>query len=49
MLLPDNIKPELTIYYNGNTSPTIYKYRFDGNTLIIKDATGKDNKFAKVK
>ena len=38
---------KLIILYNGNTKPTIYEYRFEGSTLIIKDDNDKDNKFIK--
>ncbi len=40
---------KLTILYKGNDKPTTYEYRYDGNTLIIKDDKGKDNKFTKEK
>ncbi len=40
---------KLTILYKGNDKPSNYEYRFDGNTLIIKDDKGKDNKFTKEK
>ena len=38
---------KLTILYKGNEKPKTYQYRFDGSTLIIRDDTGKDNKFTK--
>ncbi len=38
---------KITILYKGNDNPKTFKYHFDGNTLIIKDDTGKDNKFTK--
>ena len=38
---------KLTILYNGNDKPTNFEYRFEKNTLIITDKTGKDNKFIK--
>ncbi len=37
----------LTILYKGNEKAKTYQYRFEENTLIIKDDTGKDNKFIK--
>ena len=38
---------KLTILYKGNTKSNTYEYRFEKNTLIIRDNTGKDNKFIK--
>lgn len=38
---------KLTIVFKGNKKATTYKYRFEGNILIIQDDTGKDNKFTK--
>ena len=38
---------KVTILYKGSEKPKTYQYFFDGNTLIIKDDTGKDNKFIK--
>ena len=38
---------KITILYNGNDKPKTYQYRFEDNMLIIKDNTGKDNKFIK--
>ncbi len=38
---------KLTIKFKGNEKPNKYQYRFDGKNLIIKDNTGKDNKFVK--
>ncbi len=38
---------KLTILYKGNEKDKTYQYRFDGSTLIIRDDTGKDNKFTK--
>ena len=40
---------KLTILYDGTEKPTTFEYRFEKETLIIKDETGKDNKFVKVK
>ncbi len=40
---------KITILYKGDTKEKTYEYRFEKNTLIIKDDTGKDNKFTKVK
>ncbi len=37
----------LTILYNGNDTAKNFEYRFEGNTLIIKDDNGKDNKFTR--
>ncbi len=39
---------KITILYKGNTIPKTYDYLFKDNMLIIKDDTGKDNKFTKV-
>ena len=39
---------ELIILYKGNKESNTYEYKFKGNTLIIKDNTGKDNKFSKI-
>ena len=39
---------KITILYKGDTKEKTYEYRFDKNTLIIKDNTGKDNKFIKI-
>jgi len=39
---------KITILYKGDTKEKTYEYRFEKNTLIIKDDTGKDNKFTKV-
>ena len=38
---------KLIILYKGNEKANTFEYRFDGKTLIIKDDTGKDNKFTK--
>ena len=38
---------KITILYNGNDKPKTYQYRFEDNMLIIRDNTGKDNKFIK--
>lgn len=43
----DNTK--LKISYNGNKEPYTYDYYFEKETLIIKDITGKYNKFVKEK
>ena len=40
---------KLTILYDGNDNPSYFEYRFEGKTLIITDATGRDNKFIKEK
>ena len=40
---------KLSILYKGKEIANTYQYHFDGDTLIIKDDTGKDNKFAKIK
>ena len=40
---------EISILYKGNTKPTKFEYRFDGNKLIIKDDKGNDNEFTKQK
>lgn len=40
---------KLSILYKGKEKANIYQYRFEGDTLIIKDDTGKDNKFSKIK
>ena len=40
---------KLIILYKGNENTNTFEYRFDGKTLIIKDDTGKDNKFIKGK
>lgn len=39
----------ISIIYKGNTKINTFKYQIEGNTLIIKDENGKDNKFVKVK
>ncbi len=38
---------KLIILFNGNEKPNTFQYYFDNNTLIIKDNTGKENKFIK--
>ena len=38
---------KLTILFKGNEKPNKYEYRFEKDSLIIKDNTGKDNKFVK--
>ena len=38
---------ELKILFNGSDKQNTYEYRFDKDYLIIKDNTGKDNKFIK--
>ena len=40
---------KLNILYKGTNTAKTYNYYFEGNTLIIKDDTGKDNKFIKEK
>ena len=40
---------KLIIFYSGNTKGNTYEYKIEGDTLIIKDDTGKDNKFSKQK
>lgn len=42
-------KETLTILYKGNNKSNTYKYHFKNKILIIKDNTGKDNKFIKEK
>ena len=37
----------LKILFDGKEKQHIYEYRFEKNNLIIKDNTGKDNKFIK--
>ena len=39
----------ITILFIGNTKSNNYKYQLKDNSLIIKDESGKDNKFIKVK
>lgn len=39
----------LTIMYKGSDKASTYEFRFEKNTLIIKDETGKDNRFIKEK
>lgn len=39
----------ITILYKGTDKAKAYNYRFEENTLIITDDTGKDNKFIKEK
>ena len=36
---------ELIISYKGTDRKYTFKYRFEGDYLIIKDSTGKDNMF----
>ena len=43
----DNNK--IIIKYKGNSKANSFIYKLDGNTLIIKDDTGKNNKFTRVK
>lgn len=38
---------QLSILYEGNTSPTVLKYRIDGNKLIITDSFGSDVEYTK--
>ena len=38
---------KLIILFNGNEKPNTFQYYFDNNMLIIKDNTGKENKFIK--
>ncbi len=38
---------KLTIQFKGNEKPNNYEYRFEEDNLIIKDNTGRDNKFIK--
>ena len=40
-------KEKITILYKGNDTNNTYKYRFENDTLIITDDTGKDNNFIK--
>ena len=37
----------LIILFKGNEKPNKYEYRFEEDVLIIKDSSGKDNKFVK--
>ena len=37
----------LNIQFKGNETPNKYKYRFEEEYLIIRDNSGKDNKFVK--
>ena len=39
---------KLIVLYKGNKKANTFEYRFKGYTLIIKDSTGKDNKFSKI-
>ena len=39
---------KITISYSGSTNTKTYEYLFEDNILIIKDDTGKDNKFIKI-
>lgn len=41
------IDSKLKILYDGNEKENNFEYRFEKKTLIIKDDTGKDNKFIK--
>ena len=43
----EETKNDLIILYNGNDKKHTYKYSFKGKYLIIRDNTGKDNKFIK--
>ncbi len=38
---------KLSILYEGNTSPTVLKYRIDGDKLIITDSFGSDVEYTK--
>lgn len=38
---------KVTILYRGNTTPSTYEYRIDGNKLIIKDSFGEDMEYVK--
>ena len=40
---------KLIVLYNGNSQPKTYKYHFDGNTLIITDDAGNENKYIQEK
>ena len=40
---------KISVLYKGNTKTNTFKYQIEGNTLIIKDENGKDNKFVKIK
>lgn len=40
---------KVNILFKGNENSITYWYHFEKGILIIKDATGKDNKFTKVK
>lgn len=44
----DNGK-NITILYKGNPTPSTYEYQLDGDTMIIKDDNGNDNKFIREK
>ena len=38
---------KVTILYNGNTVPSTFAYRIEGNKLIIKDSFGTDVEYTK--
>ena len=38
---------EISITYEGNTSPLVLKYRIEGNKLIVTDSFGKDVEYVK--
>ena len=40
---------KLIILYKGSEKAKTYEYKFKDDTLIIKDDTGNDNKFVKIK
>ena len=40
---------QLNILFDGNEKTSTYEYRFEDKTLIIKDSSGKDNKFVREK
>lgn len=40
---------QISILYKGNDKANTFKYRFDGNFLIINDENNNDNKFIRQK
>lgn len=38
---------QLSMLFEGNTSPMVLKYKLDGNKLIITDSFGKDVEYVK--
>ena len=39
---------KINIIYKGNDKKNTFTYKIKGNILIIKDDTGKNNKFSKI-